>query len=915
MPQLIYTGTAAPSTAPAGEGYIFVDTTNDRVYLATGTSNSSDWKILPENIGDVSINADMDFGGAYKAINLKGLDFQTFAESTIATGVIAPTQTLVSVDTEGDASTDNIDTITVATDLNMICLKMENASRVPTLKHGTGNLSLPNGSDVAMVNDLLYWFIYDGSNWLLSFDPAGTAATFPIADGTTLLQGSIDSTKKVRFEVDTNTPTATTRVISTPSVDLDMDDIVINSGTGTDNAIPRFNADGQTVQDSNVLIDDSDNISGVAKISTTDHLELTEIAAPSTPATGKVAVYTKTDGKLYIKDDAGTETDCTGSGGGLTDVVDDTTPQLGGNLDVNGNKIVSVSNGDIDIEPNGTGNVLLGNFTFDADQTVGAGQDNYVMTYDNGSGLISLEASAGGSSLPVADTTSIVEGSVDATKEMRIEVDGLTTATVRVATMPDKDITLGTDDDAIHDNVAGEIVAITEKTSIAALDEYLTEDSADSNNKKSVKHKTIRQAVPQTQTGTTYTLAIDDLDLTMNNASANTVTIPTNASVAFPVNTAITVIQLGAGSTTVTGDTGVTVNGVSAGSVSIGTQYGGLSLIKTGTDTWVATVGSTGDVVGPASSTDNAIARFDSTTGKLIQNSSVTVDDNGKIDTGTEVAIGTSAGATSQGTNAVAVGNQAGEASQGANAVAIGYQAGRTSQTTNTVAIGYQAGQSSLGVSCTAIGYRALTAATGAYNTSLGYDAGRLITSGSQNSILGAFALDSNLTGTDNTAIGYATLSSATGSSNSASGSQSLFALSTGVNNTSSGFASLRDLTTGSNNSAIGRMAGRYISGGVTANQTSGTSCYIGADTKASADGNSNEIVIGYDTTGNGSNTVTLGNTSITETHIQGALAIDDGITAPSTITGKASIYVDSSDGDLKIKFSDGTIKTIVVDT
>lgn len=37
------------------------------------------------------------------------------------------------------------------------------------------------------------------------------------------------------------------------------------------------------------------------------------------------------------------------------DVVDDTTPQLGGDLDVNGNKIVSVSDGDIDIEPNGAG--------------------------------------------------------------------------------------------------------------------------------------------------------------------------------------------------------------------------------------------------------------------------------------------------------------------------------------------------------------------------------------------------------------------------------------------------------------------------------------------------------------------------------------------------------------------------------
>ena len=45
--------------------------------------------------------------------------------------------------------------------------------------------------------------------------------------------------------------------------------------------------------------------------------------------------------------------------GGLSDVVGDTSPQLGGNLDVNGNDIVSTSNGDIDILPNGTGVVNL----------------------------------------------------------------------------------------------------------------------------------------------------------------------------------------------------------------------------------------------------------------------------------------------------------------------------------------------------------------------------------------------------------------------------------------------------------------------------------------------------------------------------------------------------------------------------
>ena len=46
-----------------------------------------------------------------------------------------------------------------------------------------------------------------------------------------------------------------------------------------------------------------------------------------------------------------------------------------------------------------------------------------------------------------------------------------------------------------------------------------------------------------------------------------------------------------------------------------------------------------------------------------------------------------------------------------------------------------------------------------------------------------------------------------------------------------------------------------------------------------------------------------------------GGIHIPDGIAAPSTVSGKAIIYVDTADGDLKVKFGDGTVKTIVIDT
>lgn len=62
---------------------------------------------------------------------------------------------------------------------------------------------------------------------------------------------------------------------------------------------------------------------------------------------------------------------------------------------------------------------------------------------------------------------------------------------------------------------------------------------------------------------------------------------------------------------------------------------------------WTNTaVTGTGDVVGPASATDNAVARFDSTTGKLIQNSGVTISDTNQIAGADSFAFDTTAGVT-----------------------------------------------------------------------------------------------------------------------------------------------------------------------------------------------------------------------------------------------------------------------------
>jgi len=89
------------------------------------------------------------------------------------------------------------------------------------------------------------------------------------------------------------------------------------------------------------------------------------------------------------------------------------------NLKLDGNTISSTNtDGNIVLDPNGTGNVLLGNLTLDADQTVGAGQDNMVLTYDYAQGTIGLEAAANAGTIASqdSDAVAITGGSITGTE-------------------------------------------------------------------------------------------------------------------------------------------------------------------------------------------------------------------------------------------------------------------------------------------------------------------------------------------------------------------------------------------------------------------------------------------------------------------------------------------------------------------
>ena len=145
----------------------------------------------------------------------------------------------------------------------------------------------------------------------------------------------------------------------------------------------------------------------------------------------------------------------------------------------------------------------------------------------------------------------------------------------------------------------------------------------------------------------------------------------------------------------------------------------------------------------------------------------------------------------------------------------------------------------------------------------------------SLNTTVGVASLLANTTGSSCSAFGISSLlSNTTGSSCSAFGAYSLRANTTGNYCSAFGYGSLLSNTTGSSCSAFGYGAGRFQSDGVTEISVTNNSCFIGTLTKGTQNA-TNENVFGYNTTGNGSNTVTIGDSNITNNFFRGALSLN----------------------------------------
>jgi hypothetical protein len=128
------------------------------------------------------------------------------------------------------------------------------------------------------------------------------------------------------------------------------------------------------------------------------------------------------------------------------------------------------------------------------------------------------------------------------------------------------------------------ITALTERTDPTGTDQIEVESGAV--NYRSTLNN-LRKIIINAQTGTTYTLVIGDAGklVSLTNANAITLTIPTNASVAFPIGTKIGLYQGGAGQVTV-GGADVTIRSQDTALKMVGI-YAGAVLIKLATDTWL----------------------------------------------------------------------------------------------------------------------------------------------------------------------------------------------------------------------------------------------------------------------------------------------------------------------------------------
>lgn len=305
--------------------------------------------------------------------------------------------------------------------------------------------------------------------------------------------------------------------------------------------------------------------------------------------------------------------------------------------------------------------------------------------------------------------------------------------------------------------------------------------------------------------------------------------------------------------------------------------------------------GPAGSMVGPTTSTDNAIARFNGTDGGTVQDSSVFIADDGSviIDTssttnalritqrGTGPALLVEDSTNVDSTPFVI--DAAGNVGVGLASPTFKFQVGAAFQVEIPTAMSgtgnFFAGEASgktntSGLGNNGVGYRALAAiTTGSENQAFGYIALEKLTTGNYNTGMGAGALANITTVSDCTAFGADALAVNTAQNNTAVGAFALFRNTTGTPNTAVGRNALKENTTGTDNVAFG-------SGALAANITGNSNMAIGTS------------ALGLNTAG--LDNVAVGTFTLLNNQSNQNVAIG-GSAGSTTVTGQSNIFLGSA--------------------
>lgn len=251
-------------------------------------------------------------------------------------------------------------------------------------------------------------------------DGVGGGSSLPVSDATSIVEGSVDATKELRFEVD-GLSTATTRVITMPDSDIDLGELAFKD------VVPITQSTSYTTN----------------RTEKSKHIDLTTGATVITlddanvDVNNQMIVFNNTGGALsfaYGTSDVAIQ-------GALPDLANGYYVWL--TLKAANSWSASVGGTPSAASPLTTKGDVYSYSTGDA--RLGVGTNGQVLTADSAeaTGLKWATVSGAGDVHPISDATAIVKGSVDGTKLVRIEADGIATATTRVITMPDENVDLG----------------------------------------------------------------------------------------------------------------------------------------------------------------------------------------------------------------------------------------------------------------------------------------------------------------------------------------------------------------------------------------------------------------------------------------------------------------------------------------